>query len=192
MNSSDIQGIEALVNTVTNNIRTNPAYSTSSLSGIARAVTGTAGSDALGGLVKDLAVNGGTDFSAVLSEEASKLTAESKETLINQRFPKENTELVQMQELIKSLDKSILGAKSVEDMDTAAVAGELLEDGKADEVIGALVNGHLNGIALSDSEDLEKDTEESLDPANALSDDTADTLAQNLETILAGIGQNAI
>ena len=182
MNSSDIQGVEALVNTVTNNIRTNPAYSTSSLSGIARAVTGTAGSDALGGLVKDLAVNGGTDFSAVLSEEASKLTAESKE----------NTELAQMQELIKSLDKSILGAKSVEDMDTAAVAGELLEDGKADEVIGALVNGHLNGIALSDSEDLEKDTEESLDPANALSDDTADTLAQNLETILAGIGQNAI
>ena len=182
MNVSDIQGLESLVNTVTNNIRTNPAYSTSSLSGIAKAVAGTAGTEALTSLAGNLAVKGDTDFSTLLSEEASKLTAESED----------NTELAQMQELIKSPDKSILGAKSVEDMDTAAVAGELLEDGKANEVIEALVNGHLNGIALSDSEDLEKDTKESLDPANSMTDDTADTLAQNLETILAGIGQNAI
>lgn len=121
------------------------------------------------------------NFASLLSEEAKKLTSESEE----------DNELEQMQELINSLDKSILGANASLGIDPAVIAGALMTDEDPKEVVEALVNGHLSGIALTDSEDLE-DKEKDLGALaqEGMTDKTAETLAQNLETIIAGLGQS--
>ena len=116
-----------------------------------------------------------------LSDLASKLTSDKTGS----------SQLSEMQSLIAALDKSILGQSSITDtIDKSAVAATLLADEDAMEVIGALAEGHLNGIVMSDSEDLEQDEEENLTGAavaSASGDTSLETLAENLETIMAGL-----
>ncbi len=90
--------------------------------------------------------------------------------------------------LIDSLDKSILGAVT-SSLDMDEVASDLLSGAGSDRVIDQLVSGHLNSIVMSSS-DLDNDSN-TVNDANersitsSLTDPTTETLAQNLETILA-------
>ncbi len=97
-----------------------------------------------------------------------------------------------MQQLIDSLDKSILGTVA-SSLDSEAVASDLLESGDSGEVIGQLMSGHLNSIVMTPSDSMD-DSEDDLESrtSSLLDDPVAESLAENLETIIAHLGQTSV
>ncbi len=100
------------------------------------------------------------------------------------------SELAEMKQLIDSLDNSILG-NVADQLDSTEVAADLLGGGRrSDRVISQLVSGHLNSIVMSslaDSDNAKDDVKSGL--TESLTDESTETLAQNLETLIAGLGQ---
>ncbi|MBQ8947438.1 MAG: hypothetical protein IJ058_11595 [Lachnospiraceae bacterium] len=132
-------------------------------------------------------------FTEMLTAETARLAAQTGEgadvTSELTEAVNKSRDLSEMQELIASLDKSILGSVSAT-LDKDAVASDLMNDPDAGDVVESLVNGHLNGIVLADPDELDEEDDEFESEAGArLRDQTAETLAENLENIIASLGQ---
>lgn len=132
-------------------------------------------------------------FTDLLTAETARLAAQTGETALTTAELTETVnkskDLSEMQELIASLDKSILGSVSAT-LDKDAVAADLMNDPHAGDVVGSLVNGHMNGIVLADPDELdEEDDEFKSEAVTKLRDQTTETLAENLENIIASLGQ---
>ncbi|MCR5510000.1 MAG: hypothetical protein K6F54_03505, partial [Lachnospiraceae bacterium] len=97
--------------------------------------------------------------------------------------------LNEMKLLIDSLDKSILGNVG-SSLNSEEVASDLLSGGLSSQrVIDQLVGGHLNSIVMTAGTDLENaDDNLESDVTESLKDVSTETLAQNLETIMAKLG----
>ena len=100
-----------------------------------------------------------------------------------------NASLNEMKLLIDSLDKSILG-KVGSSLNSEEVASDLLSGGLSSQrVVDQLVSGHLNSIVMTAGTDLENaDDNLESDVTESLKDVSTETLAQNLETIMAKLG----
>jgi len=122
------------------------------------------------------------DFATALTEAITDISAGSTD----------NAELSEMQSLIESLDKSILGTV-MPSLNSEELAKELIEDtGAAKEVISELTTGHMQALVTTDTSD-DDEAENSISGSLSEYSDTIDeteTLSQNLETIIAGIGTN--
>ena len=97
--------------------------------------------------------------------------------------------LNEMKLLIDSLDKSILGNVG-SSLNSEEVASDLLSGGLSSRgVIDQLVGGHLSSIVMTAGTDLEN-ADENLESSvtESLKDVSTETLAQNLETIMAKLG----
>ncbi len=139
------------------------------------------------------------EFKSYLNEETSKLLAGESSDIasINKitsaalnaagdTSSSKTTSESEIKLLIDSLDKSILGTVT-SSLDMDEVASDLLSGAGSDRVIDRLVSGHLNSIVMSSSDldsDTVNDTNES-DITSSLTDLSTETLAQNLETIMA-------
>jgi len=121
------------------------------------------------------------------------------------------SKLQEMQELIAALDESILGSVA-SSLDPAELADDLLSDTSGSGVIDQLVGGHMMSIVTTErddkeDEDLTGSITNSLTSVSSNSETTSDstasaesalqklsdepsleTLAENLETIMAGMG----
>ena len=97
--------------------------------------------------------------------------------------------LNEMKLLIDSLDKSILGNVG-SSLNSEEVASDLLSGGLSSQrVIDQLVGGHLNSIVMTAGTDLENaDDNLESEVTESLKDVSTETLAQNLETIMAKLG----
>ena len=101
----------------------------------------------------------------------------------------QNASVNEMKLLIDSLDKSILGNVG-SSLDSEEVAADLIAGGAdSQRVIDRLVSGHLNSIVMTASDDLDN-SEDGLesDVTKSIKDVSTETLAQNLETIMAKLG----
>ena len=97
--------------------------------------------------------------------------------------------LNEMKLLIDSLDKSILGNVG-SSLNSEEVASDLLSGGLSSQrVIDQLVGGHLSSIVMTAGTDLEN-ADDNLESSvtESLKDVSTETLAQNLETIMAKLG----
>jgi len=116
-------------------------------------------------------------FSQLLTDETGKF-ADGKT---------QATEDSELEELVNALDKSILG-NSMTSIDSKDLLRELQNDSKREEVIKELTSGQMMGIVLTDS-DSDDDIQESITTGVQSQEETTESLADSLQTILAGIGQ---
>lgn len=136
---------------------------------------------------RDNTSNISEEFSALLSDEVAKLSEETSE----------NAQIAEMENLIASLDKSILGSV-MSKLDKDDLAQELANNPEqAKDVLSMLTSGHMQAIVTTDSGTESEDIEDSLtssttESLSGTSDstDSTESLAENLETIIASIGQN--
>ncbi|SCY82430.1 hypothetical protein SAMN02910292_03084 [Lachnospiraceae bacterium XBB2008] len=146
------------------------------------------------------------DFRAWLTEETEKIVAEGgsaadvtgvvRESIgagessgTKTSSDSNSASLNEMKLLIDSLDKSILGNVG-SSLNSEEVASDLLSGGLSSQrVIDQLVGGHLNSIVMTAGTDLENaDDNLESDVTESLKDVSTETLAQNLETIMAKLG----
>lgn len=123
---------------------------------------------------------GTTDFDAILNDESSKL-----DEIRNQA-----NMIGEMKSLIDALDQSILG-NVLESLDTEELAEDLLADpSQSKDVLNGLMGGHMQSIVMTSSDE-KKDMEDSLASSSASvlngKDVATESLAENLETIMASI-----
>ena len=133
-----------------------------------------------------------TDASAGASSVKNTVISSDTTQTIRSDFDqclKEETQKLKLRQLIDSLDRSILG-NVTSTLDSEDAAAQLLLGEGADRVVGQLLNGHLSSIVMTKADDME-DIDDSLDSSTAqmLTDTSAETLAQNLETIMERLNQ---
>ena len=121
--------------------------------------------------------------------ESSQATSSSGSSGTKTSSGSGDASLNEMKLLIDSLDKSILG-KVGSSLDSEEVASDLLAGGLSSQrVVDQLVSGHLNSIVMTAGTDLEN-ADDNLESSvtESLKDVSTETLAQNLETIMAKLG----
>lgn len=134
-------------------------------------------------LAEEIAISGSENFEKTLAEASEKLTQVSEQS----------AKLNEMQGLLDSLDKTILG-RVADSINTEELAEELLSNPEeSKDVMSELMNGQMSAIVMTDSDDSE-DADDAVNTSisDSLSGEaTTETLAQNLETIMASINSTS-